>query len=53
MKASFSRKDVMETVGITATPASNLLRRLKEFELIEPVSGIGRGRYMFAMTKQE
>lgn len=44
---SFARADVMEVVGITATPANELMRKLKEAELIEITSGQGRGKYKF------
>ena len=45
----FARADVMETVGITATPASELLRKMKDSGLIE--SGENRGKYRFKLQR--
>ena len=42
---SFARADVMQVVGITATPATELMRKMKEAKLIE--SAKGRGKYKF------
>lgn len=41
----FSRADVMEITGLTATPASELMRKLKTYGIIMPVKG--RGKYKF------
>mgnify|MGYP003371481275 FL=1 len=43
----FARADVMKVTGITATPATALMKKLKEAELIEPVRNHGRGKYKF------
>lgn len=45
----FARADVMKAVGITATPATELMRKMKEAKLIESVKG--RGKYMFIEPK--
>lgn len=42
---AFARVDVMKVTGITATPATELMRKLKAAKLI--VSAKGRGRYIF------
>ncbi len=41
----FARADVMKVTGITATPATELMRKMKEAKLIE--SAEGRGKYKF------
>ena len=41
----FSRADVMQVIGITATPATELMRKMKKAKLIE--SAKGRGKYIF------
>jgi len=43
----FGRGDVVEVSGITASPASTLLKRLLEADVIVPVSGAGKGKYRF------
>lgn len=40
----FSRQDVMK---ITSSPASVLIKKMKVCGIIEPVKGIGKGRYRF------
>ena len=47
---SFARADVMQVVGITATPATELMRKMKEAKLIE--SAKGRGKYKFVEPKE-
>lgn len=46
----FARVDVMQVAGITATPATELMRKMKESNLIERVQG--RGKYKFVMPKR-
>ena len=46
----FSRPDVMEILSITPSPASELLRKLQAAEVIEPLSGMGKGKYRFSPT---
>ena len=36
----FARTDVMNVTGLTATPATELMRKLKNNELIEHVKGL-------------
>lgn len=43
---AFARADVMQVTGITATPAAELMRKMKEANLIESTKG--RGKYKFA-----
>lgn len=44
----FGRGEVMALLGLTASPASELLRKLAAAGAICPVSGMGKGRYRFA-----
>ena len=46
----FARADVMQVTGITATPATELMRKMKEAKLI--VRAKGRGKYIFAMPTE-
>ena len=43
----FGRSDVMEAIGIKATRAYSLLKELYERDIIEPVTGFGKGKYRF------
>lgn len=49
---AFGRNDIMKITSISITAAGNLLNKLKEAELIEPVNGQGKGKYKFVMPKQ-
>ena len=40
----------MEILSITPSPASELLRKLQAAEVIEPLSGMGKGKYRFSPT---
>ena len=48
----FARADIMKLAGITSTPAGELIKKLKEAELIEAVSGQGKGKYKFVVPKE-
>ena len=43
----FGRGDIMSILGISKSPASALLKKLLSAELIEPVRGMGKGKYRF------
>jgi fido (protein-threonine AMPylation protein)/ribosomal protein S25 len=43
----FGRSDVMPLIGIKGARASRLLKELAEHEIIEPVTGHGKGKYRF------
>ena len=43
----WGRKDVMDIIGITATPASEFIRKLYDAGFTEAVSGKGKGKYHF------
>ncbi len=45
----FGRNDIMETLNISSTAAGNLISKMKEAKLIEPLSGHGKGKYRFKM----
>lgn len=47
----FGRNDIMEIVHISITAAGNLITKLKNADLIEPVSGFGKGKYKFVSPK--
>lgn len=44
---TFTRNDVMNQLHITASPASEIIRKLKKYDLIERVKGQERGQYRF------
>lgn len=44
----FGRSDIMNTLGITASPASELIKKLLALDIIVPVSGMGKGKYTFS-----
>ena len=43
----FGRTDVMTILNLTASPASALIKRMLTMELIVPVKGKGKGKYVF------
>ena len=43
----FGRMDVAKELGITKSPASEILNKLLSIEAIVPVSGFGKGKYRF------
>ena len=45
--AVFGRTDVMRILGLTASPASELLRKMLQLGLTEAVTGRGKGKYVF------
>ena len=45
----FGRSAVMELLELKASRASKLLSNLVQTDIIEPVSGHGKGRYKFKM----
>ena len=45
--AVFGRTDVMRTLGLTASPASELLKKMLQLGLTEAVTGKGKGKYVF------
>lgn len=46
-QANFGRSDVMRVIDIKPSRASELLKKLTECGVIEPVSGYGKGKYKF------
>ena len=44
----FGRSDLMNLFGITASPASALIKKLLEAGKIEAVTGHGKGKYRVA-----
>ena len=49
----FSRSQVTEILGITPSPASELLRKLLAASLISKVKGKGKGKYRFTPLQSE
>ena len=48
----FGRTDVMKILGITASPASALIKKMLDMELIYPMKGKGKGKYLFKRKTQ-
>lgn len=46
----FGYMDIMDALNIKASRASELLKEMREKDLIESVSGIGKGKYRYNMT---
>ena len=47
----FGRKDIAGIIGISQTAAGNLINKLKTADVIESVSGLGKGKYKFKKAK--
>lgn len=45
----FGRIEVMEITGLSTSAAGILLNKLKDAKLIKPVSGNGKGKYIFSL----
>jgi Fic family protein len=43
----FGRSDVQDVLGLKPTRSTALLREMAEKGIIEPVSGLGKGKYRF------
>lgn len=43
----FSRADIMRITGLTSSPAGDLIKKMKNVNLIESVDGHGKGKYKF------
>lgn len=43
----FGRKDVIKIVGMSQTTSGDLIRKMKNYGLIKPVSGQGKRKYRF------
>ena len=43
----FGRTDIMEALGITASPASALTKKLLDAAILVHVKGKGKGKYLF------
>ena len=48
----FGRSDIAAITNDSVTAAGNLINKLKGANLIEAVSGFGKGKYKFVMPKQ-
>ena len=47
----FGRSDIAAITNDSVTAAGNLITKLKNADLIEPVSGFGKGKYKFVVPK--
>ena len=47
----FGRSDIAAITNDSVTAAGNLITKLKNADLIEPVSGFGKGKYKFVSPK--
>lgn len=45
----FGRGEVMDALDITKSPASELLKKMLSIKIIEPVKGMGKGKYKFKL----
>ena len=43
----FGRSDIMKAIDIKASRASDFLKEMVEYGVIEPVTGHGKGKYRF------
>lgn len=43
----FSRADIMRITGITSSPAGDLIKKMRNENLLESVTGHGKGKYRF------
>ena len=48
----FGRSDIAAITKDSVTAAGNLITKLKNADLIEPVSGFGKGKYKFKTPKE-
>ena len=48
----FGRSDIAVITNASVTAAGNLITKLKNADLIEPVSGFGKGKYKFIYPKE-
>lgn len=46
-KKIFGRSDLMNVIALKASRASELIKIMLKFDIIEPVSGFGKGKYKF------
>lgn len=46
-QTDFGRSDVQQALGLKSTRSSTLIREMTEQNLIEPISGHGKGKYHF------
>lgn len=44
----FGRTDIMEELGLTSSPASDLIKKMLTADIIENVKGSGKGKYKFS-----
>ena len=47
----FGRTDMSQILGITVSPAGEIIKKLKTAELITPVTGHGKGKWRFVLPR--
>lgn len=47
----FGRSDIAELLNLSPAMTSRLLKTLLENQIIEPVNGLGKGKYRFSVLK--
>ncbi|MBQ6966662.1 MAG: hypothetical protein IJP84_02015 [Lachnospiraceae bacterium] len=48
----FGRTEVMDLLKITASPASALIKKMLDMDIIIPMKGKGKGKYLFSREKK-
>ena len=48
----FGRKDIMGITGLSINPAGTLIHKLLDMNLIVPVEGKGKGKYIFKISEK-
>jgi len=51
LEQAFGRSDMFRIIGITASPAGELIKKMKSAGLLETVKGLGKGKYRFTEPK--
>lgn len=45
----FGRTDILQTINLSPSPAGELIRKMREVNIIKPVQGHGKGKYRFVI----
>lgn len=53
MISIFGRTEVMDELSITASPASELIKKMLNLGVIYPMKGKGKGKYLFVRRHEE
>ena len=47
----FGRTEVMQLLGLTASPSSELIKKMLNLDIIYPMKGKGKGKYLFRRNR--